>query len=141
MNRLTISLRLTLLLGFMSVLLLVIGGIGLYGVSKSDQALTIVYKQRTVPLTLLSEIQYLQLRSQLSLSLAQLEATDSAGVDPTLIVSHSTPSSCSFLAKSAFLPDFAPWYPRTTRAKRSKAGPPLTMLDDPEQSARHLTTS
>jgi len=90
MNRLTISLRLTLLLGFMSVLLLVIGGIGLYGVSKSDQALTIVYKQRTVPLTLLSEIQYLQLRSQLSLSLAQLEATDKQTAISSKIVEENT---------------------------------------------------
>ena len=90
MNRLKISLRLGLLIGFMSVLLLLIGGIGLYGVTKGDQALNTVYSQRTVPITLLSEIQYLQLRSQLALSLAQLEATDKQTAVSSKIVEANT---------------------------------------------------
>ena len=90
MNKLTISLRLGLLIGFMSALLLMVGGIGLYGVTKGDQALNTVYSQRTVPITLLSEIQYLQLRSQLALSLAQLEATDKQTAISSKIVEDNT---------------------------------------------------
>ena len=75
MNRLTISLRLGLLVGGMSLLLLVTGIIGLFGISKSDSALNTVYREHTVPITQLSEIQYLQLRSMLAISLAQLDAS------------------------------------------------------------------
>ena len=76
MNQLKISVRLGLLIGFLSAMLCVVGGIGLYGVTKGNQALNDVYKQRTVPMTLLAEVQYLQLRSQMALNLAQLDATD-----------------------------------------------------------------
>jgi methyl-accepting chemotaxis protein-1 (serine sensor receptor) len=62
----------------------------LYGVTKGDQALNTVYSQRTVPITLLSEIQYLQLRSQLALSLAQLEATDKQTAIASKIVEANT---------------------------------------------------
>lgn len=74
MNKLKISLRLGLLIGFMSALLLMVGGIGLYGVTKGDQALNTVYSQRTVPITLLSEIQYLQ--QAIQPTLAQLQANE-----------------------------------------------------------------
>jgi methyl-accepting chemotaxis protein-1 (serine sensor receptor) len=90
MNHSKISLRLSLLIGFLSALLLIVGGIGLYGVTKGDQALNTVYSQRTVPITLLSEIQYLQLRSQLALSLAQLEATDKQTAIASKIVEANT---------------------------------------------------
>ena len=90
MNKLKISMRLGLLIGFMSALLLTVGGIGLYGVAKGDQALNSVYSQRTVPITLLSEIQYLQLRSQLALSLALLEATDKQTAITSKIVDANT---------------------------------------------------
>ena len=86
MNNLKISVRLALLIGFMSTLLLVIGGIGFYGVTKGNQALNTVYSQRTVPITLLSEIQYLQLRNQLALNQAQLEATDKQTAVATKII-------------------------------------------------------
>lgn len=76
MNRLTISLRLGVLIGAMSLLLLVTGVIGLFGISKSDNALNTVYREHTVPITQLSEIQYLQLKSMLAISLAQLDASE-----------------------------------------------------------------
>jgi methyl-accepting chemotaxis protein len=76
MNTLKISTRLSLLIGVMALLVLLIGGIGLYGMTKSDQALHVVYEDRTVPITQLSEIQYLQLRSLLSIAGAQMMATE-----------------------------------------------------------------
>ncbi|NCS61065.1 MAG: hypothetical protein GW790_06245, partial [Rhodoferax sp.] len=39
MNQLKISTRLNILIGVMALLLLLIGSIGLYGMSKSDEAL------------------------------------------------------------------------------------------------------
>jgi methyl-accepting chemotaxis protein len=76
MNRFTISFKLSLLIGLMAMLLLVIGGIGLYGINKGDQALQTVYAERTVPITQLAEIQSLQLRTLLTISTAQLDAMD-----------------------------------------------------------------
>ncbi len=104
MNKLKISLRLGLLIGFMSALLLMVGGIGLYGVTKGDQALNTVYVQRTVPITLLSEIQYLQLRSQLALSLAQLEATDKQTAISSKIVEANTALANTLWAQYQAIP-------------------------------------
>jgi methyl-accepting chemotaxis protein len=75
MNQLKIATRLGLLIGVMAALLLAIGSLGLYGMTRSDQALDTVYKDRTVPITQLSEIQYLQLRSLLSIVNAQMIAS------------------------------------------------------------------
>ena len=50
MNNLKISTRLSLLVGLMSALLLGGGFIGLWGISRSNDALGLVYKQRTMPL-------------------------------------------------------------------------------------------
>ncbi len=75
MNTLKISTRLGILIGVLGALLLVIGGIGLYGLTKSDEALRVAYSDRTVPITELSQIQRLQFRSLLALVTAQMEAT------------------------------------------------------------------
>ena len=104
MNKLKISLRLGLLIGFMSALLVVVGSIGLYGLAKGDQALNTVYSQRTVPITLLSEIQYLQLRSQLALSLAQLEATDKQTAVSSKIVEANTAQANKLWAQYLTVP-------------------------------------
>jgi len=79
-----------MLIGFMGLLLLVLGCIGLFRLTKSDQALNTVYAQRTVPITLLSEIQYLQLQSQLALSLVQIEATEAQTALSTKAVQANT---------------------------------------------------
>ena len=104
MNKLKISLRLGILIGFMSALLVVLGSIGLYGLAKGDQALNTVYSQRTVPITLLSEIQYLQLRSQLALSLAQLEATDKQTAITSKIVDANTAQANKLWAQYLTVP-------------------------------------
>ncbi|TXH86503.1 MAG: HAMP domain-containing protein [Rhodoferax sp.] len=76
MNQLKISTRLSVLLGVMSALLVIIGGIGLYGIGKGDESLHSVYADHTIPITQISEIQYLQLRSLLSVVTAQRIATN-----------------------------------------------------------------
>jgi len=55
-GNLTIKSRLTILISFMAALLLVIGGIGLSGMSKTEAGLKTVYEDRTVPLMDLGRI-------------------------------------------------------------------------------------
>ena len=56
MNNLKISTRLLILLAVLSALLIVIGAIGLYGISKSNAALKTVYEDRSVPAAQLARI-------------------------------------------------------------------------------------
>jgi methyl-accepting chemotaxis protein len=90
MNKLKISTRLGILIGVLGALLLVIGGIGLYGMSKSDEALRVAYSERTVPITQLSEIQQLQFRSLLAIVAAQMEATSDRTTQSTAQVQANT---------------------------------------------------
>jgi len=73
MNKLKISTKLALLIGILGALLVLIGGIGLYGMSKSDAALDSLYADRTVPIAQLGETQYLQLRNRLVIANALIE--------------------------------------------------------------------
>ena len=68
MRNLKIGVRLALLIGLLSLLLLTIGGIGLYGMTKSDEALGGVYNDRAVPLAQLGEVQYLMIRNRLTVA-------------------------------------------------------------------------
>jgi methyl-accepting chemotaxis protein-1 (serine sensor receptor) len=69
-----ISLRLYLLVGFMSVLLAILGGIGLYGTNKSNEALRSVYEDRTVPTAYLATVNRQNLRNRIALAYAVLDA-------------------------------------------------------------------
>jgi methyl-accepting chemotaxis protein len=73
MNNLKISTRLIMLIGILSVLLVLIGSIGLFGIGKSNDALQTVYEDRTVPMGQLDDIQRLLLRDRLAIANAQLE--------------------------------------------------------------------
>ena len=64
MSNFKISTRLLLLIGILSVLLVAIGAIGLSGISQADDAIKTVYKDRTVPLAQLGEIDYLVQRNR-----------------------------------------------------------------------------
>lgn len=48
-DNLKISTRLVILIGILSVLLMAMGGIGLFGINASNDALRSVYEDRTVP--------------------------------------------------------------------------------------------
>jgi methyl-accepting chemotaxis protein-1 (serine sensor receptor) len=75
MNKLTISTRLTLLIGVMGLLLILIGGIGLYGLTKSDDALDNMYTGPVTKTSQISEIRYLTLRNRLVIANAVIEQT------------------------------------------------------------------
>lgn len=75
MNNLKVSTRLIMLIGVMSMLLLAIGGMGLFGMKKTNDALMSVYQDRTVPAAQLGEIRALVLHNRLSLNIAQVTPT------------------------------------------------------------------
>ena len=70
MNNLKVSTRLMLLIGLLSTLLVAIGGLGLFGISTSNDALKSVYEDRTVPTAQLGSIKALQLANRLALNIA-----------------------------------------------------------------------
>jgi len=69
MKKLTISSRLSLLVGLLSVLLLGIGLLGLYGISRANEGLRVVYLERTVPATYMGRIQSDLLASRLAVTM------------------------------------------------------------------------
>ena len=68
MNKLKISTRILVLVGFLSAVLTVIGFLGLRGTEQSNAALKTVYEDRVVALGQLIPIQRLMLRNQLAVS-------------------------------------------------------------------------
>ncbi|MFO1262950.1 MAG: methyl-accepting chemotaxis protein [Rhodoferax sp.] len=70
MNRLKISTRLTMLIGVMSALLIVVGSIGLLGISKANHAIQTIYDNRLVATGQLAEINERQLRTRLAIAVA-----------------------------------------------------------------------
>ena len=70
MNQLNISTRLLLLIGTLCALLLLVGGVGLYGIGKTNDALQTVYEDRTVPIGQLGDIEALQLGNRLAIAAA-----------------------------------------------------------------------
>jgi methyl-accepting chemotaxis protein len=72
MNSTSIKFRMVTVLAAMTLLLVVLGGNGLYGMSKSDDSLREVYEQRTIPMAQISNMQQLLLTNRLRIS-ASLE--------------------------------------------------------------------
>ncbi len=62
---LTIRARLIVLLGFMSLTLIVIGALGIYGMSQNNQGLLNVYEHRTVPIGQIANIRNLLMRNRM----------------------------------------------------------------------------
>ncbi len=65
MNNFKISTRLAALAGMLSLLLIVIGGIGLFGLRASNEGLRSVYEDRTVRIGQIAEVQELLLENRL----------------------------------------------------------------------------
>jgi methyl-accepting chemotaxis protein len=63
-----ISTRLLILIGSLSLLLITIGVIGLFGISSANDALKSVYEDRTVPLSQIADINRLNLRNRLAIA-------------------------------------------------------------------------
>ena len=75
MNHLKVSARLTILIGLLSALLVVLGGLGLYGIGQSNEALKSVYEQSTLPATQLGRIDALVLHNRLAVHAALVSPT------------------------------------------------------------------
>ena len=75
MNNLKISTRLIGLIGLMSILLTGLGLLGLFGISKSNDALQTVYVDRTEPMGQLADINRLLLRNRLAVANSMLDKT------------------------------------------------------------------
>ena len=78
MNRFQISTRLTVLVAVLASLLVLIGSIGLFGMTKNNEALDTVYKDRAVPLSQLGAIQYLMVRNRMLIANALVVQTSEA---------------------------------------------------------------
>lgn len=75
LNHLKISTRLVMLISVLSVMLITVGGIGLYGISQTNAALKTVYEDRTAPMGQMADIQRLLLRNRLAVANALLDPT------------------------------------------------------------------
>ncbi|KRI01023.1 methyl-accepting chemotaxis protein [Curvibacter sp. PAE-UM] len=75
MNQLKISTRLTILIGLMSVILIGIGLLGLFGISQSNAGLKTVYEDRTIPLGQVADIERLLLRNRLAIAVSIVTPT------------------------------------------------------------------
>jgi methyl-accepting chemotaxis protein-1 (serine sensor receptor) len=84
MNQFKISTRLAILIGAMSLLLVVIGGIGLLGISKSNEAMQSVYEDRLVVVAKISEIQRLLLRNRLNIAISIITPTPET-ITPSMV--------------------------------------------------------
>jgi len=75
MNKLKVSTRLTILVGALLLLLVSIGGLGLYGLENSNDAQRTMFEDRTVPAGQLGEIRSLLLRNRLAIAIALVTPT------------------------------------------------------------------
>ena len=64
-RNMTIKGRLTILLGFLSLMLVAIGGLGIYGMNQNNHGLLNVYEERTVPTSELADIRTLIMRNRM----------------------------------------------------------------------------
>ena len=86
MNQFKISTRLIFLIGFASLLLVLIGGLGLYGISKTNDALKTVYEDRTVPMAQIADIDKLNLRIRLAIAGALINPVPEEVANGTAVV-------------------------------------------------------
>jgi len=70
-----IKCRLINVIGLLSVLMMIIGGMGLHGMSKANDGLRTVYEDRTVPMNQISTIKELMLTNQLRITAALVTPT------------------------------------------------------------------
>lgn len=75
MNNLKVSTRLAMLIGALSLLLIAIGGLGLFGIASSNAALQSVYEDRTIPTAQLGDIRSMVMANRLALNAAMVNPT------------------------------------------------------------------
>lgn len=79
LENISIKVRISIIIAVMSILPLVIGGMGLFGMSKDSEGLRSVYKHQMLSLNRISQIQKLMLTNQLHLTTSLLS------LDPELV--------------------------------------------------------
>ena len=90
MNNLKISTRLSILIGSLSLLLIFIGALGLFGIGKSNDSLKTVYEDHTMSLAQIADINQLNLRNRLFIAGTLIDpspeeiARDIAGVEANI---------------------------------------------------------
>jgi methyl-accepting chemotaxis protein len=89
MNNLKISTRLVVLIGALSLLLLAIGGIGLFGIGQSNRALLSAYEHRMVPMGEVAEIEARLLRNRLAIATALVTPTPAEIASQTQMVEEN----------------------------------------------------
>lgn len=67
LKNMSISARMNILICFLSVLVLAVGGVGLLGISRANEAMKSIYEHRTVTIGQIAEVKELDLRNQLNL--------------------------------------------------------------------------
>ena len=75
MDNLKVSTRLTMLIGALSALLVAIGSLGLFGISRTNDALQTVYEDRLVPMAQLADIESMLINNRLSIAVAMVTPT------------------------------------------------------------------
>ncbi|MDP3082642.1 MAG: Tar ligand binding domain-containing protein, partial [Rubrivivax sp.] len=75
MNKIKISTRLALLVGLLSMLLVAIGSVGLFGISQANTSLRAIYDARLVPTGQVGEIQSLLLSNRLLVAVSLVTPT------------------------------------------------------------------
>ncbi len=74
-NNQSIKARLTSVIALLSLLLLLIGGMGLFGMYRSNEALRLVYEDRTLGISQISQVDRLILRNRLPLEESIIDPT------------------------------------------------------------------
>jgi len=88
-KNLSIKARLVFILSFLSALMVVIGLIGLNGMSKTEAGMKTVYEDRTVPLGQLADIQARLLQNRIAVTAAQADPTPEFIADQTAKVENN----------------------------------------------------
>ncbi|MCB1164741.1 MAG: methyl-accepting chemotaxis protein [Leptospiraceae bacterium] len=89
-KNLSVKVKLSFLLGLLSILLLVIGGLGLYGMNSAVEGLRSVYNDRTIPSAQLGRIRALLLENRLALTAAAANPDPRFVQEESLIVERNT---------------------------------------------------
>ncbi|MBA3057267.1 MAG: MCP four helix bundle domain-containing protein [Gammaproteobacteria bacterium] len=90
MNNLKISTRLILLISLLSVMLIGIGAIGLFGIARANDALKTVYEDRLIPAGQVSEIERRLLRNRLAIATSLVTPTPEVITPATAEVEANT---------------------------------------------------
>jgi len=74
-KNITIKTRLTFVVGFLSIMMMAIGGVGLQGMGKANEGLRTVYEDRTIPMAQIATLQQLLLTNRVRITASLTNVT------------------------------------------------------------------